>query len=89
MSFERCLIGRDPYGREYKALKYGDDGKPTARICDNITECQTCGHYEPEYEWRKQLIAAYGLTRGKDGLRRLIIRRPEIIAPGDSSKEEN
>ena len=38
-------------------------------------KCKNCGHNPAEIERRKKLIATYGLTVGKDGLQRLVIRK--------------
>lgn len=44
-------------------------------VCDY--QCQNCGHNPAENERRKKLIATKGLTVGKDGLARLVIKRKE------------
>lgn len=43
-------------------------------MCGNPDKCDTCGWNQKENERRKHLREAYGLTKGSDGLKRLVIR---------------
>lgn len=41
----------------------------------SYSECRHCGFNKNVHRYRKEMIAKYGLTKGKDGLWRFIIKR--------------